>query len=113
MAPTSTVVVDTSTSPIWPSSHSAPLATHWLIPLRTDSKPDAAMEPPMLPTWQTGLRASRPVQPAASISGTGPDDQCRLVPVWKKKFTIGGAAPIRSAARPDTNTARRPTSDCW
>ena len=60
-------MVELSTSPIWLSSHSAPLATHWLIPLRIDSKPEDAMEPPMLPAWQTGLSASRPVQPAASM----------------------------------------------
>src|SRR5208282_271791 len=65
--PTSTIVVALSTAPIWPSSHSAPLATHWLMPLSTASKPEDAMEPPMLPAWQMGLRASRPVQPAASM----------------------------------------------
>ena len=60
-------MVALSTAPIWPSSHSAPLATHWLMPLSTASKPEDAMEPPMLPTWQMGLSASRPVQPAASM----------------------------------------------
>ena len=35
------------------------------------------------------------------------------MPVWKKKLTIGGAAPIKSAARPETRTARRPTIVCW
>ena len=64
------MVVLTNTSPICPSSHSAPLATHWLIPERTDSNPEAAMEPPMLPIWQTGLSASSPVQPAASMGQT-------------------------------------------
>src|SRR5215469_10245390 len=64
------VVVETSTAPIWRSRYSAPLATHWLIPLRTDSNPDVASEPPRLPIWQTGLRASSPVQPAACMRTT-------------------------------------------
>ena len=72
------------------------------------------MEPPRLPTWQIGLSASSPVQPAASIENeVSSCRQCRFVPVWKKKLMIGGAAPMSSAARPETSTARRPTSDCW
>ena len=44
MAPTSMVVVLVRTSPTWASSHSAPLATHWLMSPRTDSNPaDAAL----------------------------------------------------------------------
>src|SRR6516225_5788220 len=67
------VVVETSTAPIWRSRYSAPLATHWLIPLRTDSNPEVASEPPRLPIWQTGLRASSPVHPAACMT-TAPGD---------------------------------------
>src|SRR5580704_18009509 len=61
-------VVLSSTDPIWPNSHAAPLATQLLSPLKTVSAPAPATEPTAEPaaeptaeetpdsTWHTGPR---------------------------------------------------------
>ena len=54
----SMVVVLISTWPVSESSHSAPLATHWLSPFSTALMPLPATEPATLPAWQSGFNAS-------------------------------------------------------